>query len=159
MSVVPSIIVFDKVTWSLLSCNQHKDNTKAIPATRLTLIISSASHILPAQIHRASTLVILLVRPYSCTTDWIMLLLKVSIIAAQAQVAFSSATTLAAKPTKPSKPTVYFIRHGEKPEIGDGLSTDGLQRAECLRNVFGKNSSFSINHIIAQRPQPGMSEF
>jgi hypothetical protein len=87
-----------------------------------------------------------------------MLLLKLAAIAAQAQLVFSSATTFAAEVTKSSKPTVYFIRHGEKPADGDGLSADGLQRAECLRNVFGKNSSFSINHIIAQRPQPGMLE-
>jgi hypothetical protein len=87
-----------------------------------------------------------------------MLLLKASIIAAQAQLVFFSAATFAAEVTKSSKPTVYFIRHGEKPVDGDGLSADGLQRAECLRNVFGKNSSFSINHIIAQRPQLGVLE-
>jgi hypothetical protein len=87
-----------------------------------------------------------------------MLLLKISAIAAQAHFVFSSATTLAADVTKSSKPTVYFIRHGEKPVDGDGLSADGLQRAECLRNVFGKNSSFAISHIIAQRPQSGMLE-
>jgi hypothetical protein len=87
-----------------------------------------------------------------------MLLKKAFSIAAQVHVVFSSASALAAIPQEPSKPTVYFIRHGEKPEIGDDLNADGLQRAECLRNVFGKNSSFSINHIIAQRPRPGMSE-
>jgi hypothetical protein len=81
---------------------------------------------------------------------------KVFVLAAQAQIALSSATTLAAKPTKPSKPTVFFIRHGEKPPFGDGLSIDGLQRAQCLRNVFGKNSSFAIDLIMAQQPQSGM---
>ncbi|TID27375.1 hypothetical protein E6O75_ATG00142 [Venturia nashicola] len=72
------------------------------------------------------------------------------VLAAQAHLVFS-ATSLV---TKPSKPTVFFIRHGEKPPFGDGLSVDGLQRAECLRNVFAKNSSFHINLIIAQKPQP-----
>lgn len=75
---------------------------------------------------------------------WFPTLLQV-VLAAQAQLVLS----------KPSKPTVFFIRHGEKPASGDGLSTDGLQRAQCLRNVFAKNSSFHIDLIIAQRPQPG----
>ncbi|KAE9990997.1 hypothetical protein EG327_000654 [Venturia inaequalis] len=74
---------------------------------------------------------------------WLPTLLQV-VLAAQAQLVLS----------KPSKPTVFFIRHGEKPAFGDGLSTDGLQRAQCLRNVFAKNSSFHIDLIIAQRPQP-----
>ncbi|WPH03000.1 Hypothetical protein R9X50_00587400 [Acrodontium crateriforme] len=50
-------------------------------------------------------------------------------------------------------PTVYFIRHGEKPDDGDGLSAQGLQRAQCLRNVFGRSSSYKIGHIMAQTPK------
>lgn len=51
--------------------------------------------------------------------------------------------------------TVYFIRHGEKPDDGDGLSADGLQRAQCLRTVFGASSQYNIGHIMAQTPQSG----
>lgn len=51
------------------------------------------------------------------------------------------------------KPTVYLIRHGEKPADGDGLSTQGLARAQCLRNVFGADSGYDIGHIMAQTPK------
>jgi hypothetical protein len=54
-----------------------------------------------------------------------------------------------------AQPTVYFIRHGEKPSSGDGLNSQGLQRAQCLRNVFGASSSYDIGHIMAQTPQSG----
>lgn len=50
-------------------------------------------------------------------------------------------------------PTVYLIRHGEKPVEGDGLSAQGVQRAQCLRNVFGKTSKYNIGHIMAQTPK------
>ncbi|KAJ6111437.1 hypothetical protein N7523_007498 [Penicillium sp. IBT 18751x] len=49
-------------------------------------------------------------------------------------------------------PTVYLIRHGEKPDSGDGLNAQGLERAQCLRNVFGASSSYNIGHIMAQTP-------
>lgn len=49
-------------------------------------------------------------------------------------------------------PTVYLIRHGEKPDSGNGLSTQGLERAQCLRNVFGASSEYKIGHIMAQTP-------
>ncbi|KAL5594481.1 hypothetical protein BROUX41_001413 [Berkeleyomyces rouxiae] len=52
-----------------------------------------------------------------------------------------------------SKPTVYLIRHGEKPKNGNGLSAKGVQRAECLKGIFGKNSNYNIGHIMAQRPK------
>jgi hypothetical protein len=55
-----------------------------------------------------------------------------------------------------AKATVYLIRHGEKPDSGNGLSAMGVQRAQCLRTVFGKSSSYNIDHIIAQTPQSGM---
>lgn len=54
-----------------------------------------------------------------------------------------------------AKATVYFIRHGEKPDDGDGLSAEGEQRAQCLRTVFGASSSYNIGHIMAQTPQSG----
>ncbi|KAJ6781805.1 hypothetical protein PWT90_06437 [Aphanocladium album] len=53
-----------------------------------------------------------------------------------------------------AKPTVYFIRHGEKPDDGgNGLSAAGVKRAQCLRNVFGHNSGYDIEYIMAQTPK------
>lgn len=53
-----------------------------------------------------------------------------------------------------AKPTVYFIRHGEKPaDDGNGLSAQGVQRAQCLRNVFGASSGYDIGYILAQTPK------
>lgn len=50
--------------------------------------------------------------------------------------------------------TVYLIRHGEKPaDDGDGLSAQGLERAQCLRNVFGASSGYNIDYIIAEQPK------
>lgn len=46
--------------------------------------------------------------------------------------------------------TVYLIRHGEKPPSGNGLSTQGMQRAQCLRDVFGASSGYDIGYIMAQ---------
>jgi hypothetical protein len=54
-----------------------------------------------------------------------------------------------------SASTVYFIRHGEKPSSGNGLSSQGVQRSQCLRTVFGASSSYGIGHIMAQTPQSG----
>ncbi|KAI0517336.1 putative phosphoglycerate mutase family protein [Xylaria bambusicola] len=53
------------------------------------------------------------------------------------------------------KPTVYLIRHGEKPEDDDvtGLSMEGEQRAQCLRDVFGASSQYNIGYILAQTPK------
>lgn len=62
------------------------------------------------------------------------------------------ATTLAT-----ANPTVYLIRHGEKPDTGDGLSAQGLQRALCLRHVFGSSSSYGIGYIMVERPGSGMN--
>ncbi|KAG0335516.1 hypothetical protein BG000_007461 [Podila horticola] len=43
------------------------------------------------------------------------------------------------------KPTIYLIRHGEKPsDGGNGLNPDGEDRAQCLRNVFGASSKYNI---------------
>lgn len=60
-------------------------------------------------------------------------------------------------PVVAAKSTVYLIRHGEKPaDGGNGLNAQGLQRAQCLRNVFGSSSSYSIGYIMAQTPDSGM---
>lgn len=55
-----------------------------------------------------------------------------------------------------AKPTVYLIRHGEKPDDGNGLNAQGEQRAQCLRNVFGASSGYIIGHIMAQTPKSGL---
>lgn len=52
-----------------------------------------------------------------------------------------------------------MIRHGEKPPKkpnGDdqtGLSSVGQQRAKELVQVFGKDSQYDINYIIAEHPK------
>jgi hypothetical protein len=51
-------------------------------------------------------------------------------------------------------PTVYLIRHGEKPtDDSNGLSAQGAQRAQCLRNVFGSSSQYNIGYILAETPK------
>jgi hypothetical protein len=52
--------------------------------------------------------------------------------------------------------TVYLIRHGEKPSSGNGLNAMGMQRAQCLRTVFGASSPYNIGHIMAETPQSGL---
>lgn len=53
-----------------------------------------------------------------------------------------------------AQPTVYLIRHGEKPSDGDnGLSSQGEQRAQCLVNVFSSSSPYNIGYIMAQTPK------
>lgn len=64
---------------------------------------------------------------------------------------------LAAAATVMASPTVYLIRHGEKPDDGgNGLSAQGVQRAQCLRSVFGKDSKYNIGYIMAQTPKKSM---
>jgi len=54
-----------------------------------------------------------------------------------------------------SAQTVYLIRHGEKPADDDqtGLSAAGVQRSQCLRNVFGASSAYNVGYILAQTPK------
>ncbi|KAJ5925347.1 hypothetical protein N7454_007986 [Penicillium verhagenii] len=52
-----------------------------------------------------------------------------------------------------ARPNVYLIRHGEKPKNGNGLNEDGLDRAECIRHLFGEHSSYNIGYIMAQKPK------
>jgi hypothetical protein len=55
-------------------------------------------------------------------------------------------------------PIIYAIRHGEKPADGaNNLSSQGLARAQRLRQFFGKNSGFNIGYIVAQHPKKGLS--
>lgn len=56
-----------------------------------------------------------------------------------------------------ANPTVYLIRHGEKAAAGDGLNAQGVQRAQCLRTMFGSGSVYAIGHVMAMRPKE--SEF
>ncbi|RLL94128.1 hypothetical protein CFD26_103415 [Aspergillus turcosus] len=66
----------------------------------------------------------------------------------------SGATCLIGVAVSTAKPTVYLIRHGEKPsDGGNGLSAQGLERAQCLRTVFGASSSYNIGYIMAQTPK------
>lgn len=52
--------------------------------------------------------------------------------------------------------TVYLIRHGEKPaDGGTGLSPQGEQRAQCLKNVFGPSSDYDIGYIMAEAYKSG----
>lgn len=67
-------------------------------------------------------------------------------------VKFLALTTLAMASMAAASPTVYLIRHGEKPSSGNGLSTQGVERAQCLRTVFGTSSTYNIGHIMAQTP-------
>jgi hypothetical protein len=58
-------------------------------------------------------------------------------------------------------PILYLIRHGEKPpkeadgKDADGLSTQGLERAQYLVQVFGKSSQYNIQYILAEKPKKG----
>ena len=54
--------------------------------------------------------------------------------------------------------TVYFIRHGEKPPEGNGLNSQGMQRAQYIRELFGPNSEYKIDYILAQRPKKNGSQ-
>ncbi|KAJ5203624.1 uncharacterized protein N7498_004503 [Penicillium cinerascens] len=62
-----------------------------------------------------------------------------------------------------ARPTVYFIRHGEKPKDGGtGLSADGLERAQCIRSVFIRNPLYNVkvrvltarHHADGKRARP-----
>ncbi|KAK0127510.1 hypothetical protein ONS96_007045 [Cadophora gregata f. sp. sojae] len=67
---------------------------------------------------------------------------------------FSSLAVTYLAVTLASAQTVYLIRHGEKPADGsNGLTAQGLQRAQCLRTVFGASSEYSIAYIVAEQPK------
>ena len=56
-----------------------------------------------------------------------------------------------------------MIRHGEKPPKDadgndvDGLSAKGVDRAQGLVKVFGKDSEYNIGYILAEHPKKGLS--
>ncbi|RDW85142.1 hypothetical protein BP6252_02732 [Coleophoma cylindrospora] len=57
-----------------------------------------------------------------------------------------------------AKPIIYLIRHGEKPPKKDGedvngLSSEGVKRADYLPQVFGKQSQYNIGYILAEHPK------
>ncbi|KAK5992298.1 hypothetical protein PT974_05699 [Cladobotryum mycophilum] len=62
--------------------------------------------------------------------------------------------TASPAPAAKSKPTVYLIRHGEKPADpkANGLSDQGKKRAQCLRTVFGAKSQYNIGYLMAETP-------
>ncbi|CAK97483.1 SURF6-domain-containing protein [Aspergillus niger ATCC 13496] len=66
---------------------------------------------------------------------------------------FSTLHAHAHATSTPSPPTVYLIRHGEKPPDPEdsGLNADGFKRAECLREVFGVGSPYDIGHVMAPK--------
>jgi hypothetical protein len=69
----------------------------------------------------------------------------------------SAAFTLACTPI--IDPAIYMIRHGEKPSNGDnGLNAQGLERAQCLRSVFGRKSEYNIGYIMANTPLSSMNQ-
>lgn len=53
-----------------------------------------------------------------------------------------------------AKPTIYLIRHAEKNHDGT-ISARGKEREQCLIDVFGRNSNYNIQKIIAQNVYPG----
>lgn len=63
------------------------------------------------------------------------------------------AATISTTSAQLNHPTVYLVRHGEKPEDPEDhyLNADGYKRAECLRTVFGKDSPYDIGYILAPR--------
>ncbi|TPR01635.1 Major Facilitator Superfamily protein [Aspergillus niger] len=66
---------------------------------------------------------------------------------------FSTLHAHAHATSTPSPPTVYLIRHGEKPPDPEdsGLNADGFKRAECLREVFGVGSPYDVGHVMAPK--------
>lgn len=74
------------------------------------------------------------------------------------EMQLSSLLRVLAVITVASAQTVYLIRHGEKPaDGGNGLNAQGIQRAQCLRTVFGNSSSYNIGKIIAEQPKSSTS--
>ncbi|KAF2720485.1 putative phosphoglycerate mutase family protein [Polychaeton citri CBS 116435] len=69
-------------------------------------------------------------------------------------VTFAAAAAVLTSSLVSAQATVYLIRHGEKPsDGGDGLSSQGQQRAQCLVNVFSTSSPYGIGYIMAETPK------
>ncbi|CEJ92373.1 hypothetical protein VHEMI08027 [[Torrubiella] hemipterigena] len=70
----------------------------------------------------------------------------------------ASAVAVAAAPAveaaEATKPTIYLIRHAEKDSHGL-INERGKQREKCLVNLFGKDSDYDINYMIAPKYHDG----
>lgn len=53
-----------------------------------------------------------------------------------------------------ARPNIFLIRHGEKNPDGT-ISAQGMEREQCLVDLFGRDSRFDIQKIIVQNPHPG----
>ncbi|OAA70080.1 hypothetical protein LEL_09896 [Akanthomyces lecanii RCEF 1005] len=53
-----------------------------------------------------------------------------------------------------ARPNIFLIRHGEKNHDGT-ISAKGMEREQCLVDLFGRDSRFDIQKIIVQNPHPG----
>lgn len=51
-------------------------------------------------------------------------------------------------------PTFYIIRHAEKDSDGD-ISAKGKEREKCLIKVFGRDSNYDIQYIMAPKRHEG----
>jgi len=69
----------------------------------------------------------------------------------------------APQPVEAHHPTIYLIRHAEKPLGGrfpspaGALSDGGMERTRCIRKLFGRRSEYSIGYIMAQKPRSSKS--
>lgn len=66
----------------------------------------------------------------------------------------ASAAAVAAAPAvetaEATKPTIYLIRHAEKDSHGL-INERGKQREKCLVDLFGQDSDYNINYMIAPK--------
>ncbi|CAO1620707.1 unnamed protein product [Sympodiomycopsis kandeliae] len=77
--------------------------------------------------------------------------MRASIISATLLSMLSLCSLVSAASSPKFSNPIYLIRHGEKPaDGGDGLSAQGENRAQCLRDVFGASSGYDIGFIITQ---------
>lgn len=51
-------------------------------------------------------------------------------------------------------PEYFLIRHAEKNSDGT-ISSQGMDREQCLVKLFGKDSQYNIQHIMVQNPHTG----
>lgn len=53
-----------------------------------------------------------------------------------------------------ARPNIFLIRHAEKNSDGT-ISAQGVEREQCLVQLFGSDSQFNIQKIIVQNPHSG----
>ena len=81
--------------------------------------------------------------------------MRFSLIITAAAAGFKlSAAAPAEAAAAQDKPQFFLIRHAEKNPDGT-ISATGMDRAQCLINVFGSNSGYNIQHIMVQTPYDG----